>query len=136
MNYIKIFYNIIRIFVEKWLYYTIKFDVLLVYAFSQTPLLLVYVLYVIFGFCAGQYADFFTFSCLLLSSYIFSTSILIFFVCNVKSTRSWVGCLIGIQFREKFAPRKGLSNMLILCSLVVVFLTIDLVSIMYIISSK
>lgn len=104
--------------------------------FWQTPLLLIYVLAVIFGFCAGQYADFFTFSCLLLSSYIFSTSILIFFVCNVKSRRSWVECLIGIQFREKFTPRKGLSNMLILCSLVVVFLTIDIVSVIYIISSK
>ena len=133
---IKKSYQTIKVPVEKWLFYTIKFDVLLVYAFTQTPLLLIFIVAVIFGFFSSKQFDVFNLSCLLFSSYIYSTSMLIFFVCYVKSTKNWVEKLVGIDFLKRFAPRNGLYGMAIAVLLILIFTIIDLASLKYMISLK
>ena len=136
VSLIKNLHQTLKILLDIWLFYTIKFDVLLVYAFTQTPLLLIYIVAVIFGFFANMRYGVFTFSCFLFWSYIFSTSMLIFFVCNVKGRGNWVEKLVGIHFLKRFAPRNGLYGMLIAVLLVLIFTIIDLASLKYIISSK
>lgn len=80
--------------IQNLLYFTIKFDVLLIYAFSQTVLVLFYVFSVIGGFCAGDLSTVFL---SLFASYISGSSLLLMIVCDTKSAMVWLEKLV---FRE------------------------------------
>ena len=122
--------------VNSLLYYTIRFEVLGVYVFSQTPFLLVYVFFVIFGFCSAGFVDICAFFSFLLVMYFLSNSLLLLFVCRTLFTREWVGKLIGVCFLEKYAPKKGLISFLILFFVLWFILGIEMISMQYLISAK
>lgn len=95
-------------------YYTIKFDVLLVYIFSRTPFFLLWIILLIIGFFSGKNSDLFSAYCIFFLTYIYGTATLVCIVCRTKISKNWVENLMGLSFLEKFAPRKGLSNFSIL----------------------
>lgn len=96
------------------LYYTIKFDMLLVYTFSRTPFFLLWVILLIIGFFYGKNSSIFSAYCIIFLTYIYGTATLICIVCRTKIFKNWVENLMGLSFREKFAPTRGLSNFSIL----------------------
>lgn len=97
-KYLDKFYVLISFFIKNLLYFTIKFDVLLTYAFSQTFLFVFYVFGIVGGFFAGDKADYSTIFLFLFVSYICGTSLLLMIVCNTKSTFTWVERLVGVTF--------------------------------------
>ena len=107
-------------------YYTIKLDVLLVYIFSLTPFFLPWIILLIIGFFSGKNSDLFSAYCIIFLTYIYGTATLLCIVWGTKISKNWVEILIGLSFREKFAPRKGLSNfsILLVSTFLVAFLLI------------
>ena len=97
------FYTLAKFFIKNLLYFTIKFDVLLIYAFSQTILFVFYVFAIVGGFCAGNKADLSTVYLFLFASYISASSFLLMIVCNTKSTMTWVErvCLLWKDLLRK-----------------------------------
>ena len=98
-------------------YYTIKFDVLLVYIFYRTPFFLLWVILLIIGFFSGKNSDLFSAYCIFFLTYIYGTATIVSIVCRTKISKNWVENLMGLSFREQFAPRKGFSNFSILLSI-------------------
>ena len=133
-QYLNKFYLLAKFFIKNLLYFSIKFDVLLIHAFSRTILFVFYVFGVIGGFCVGHNADFSTVFLFLFVSYVSASSFLLMIVCNTKSTLSWVGRLVGVTFLERFPPKKGKTNCLILVLTLVILLSLDLVSMQFFIS--
>lgn len=113
------------------LYYTIKFDVLLVYIFSRTPFFLLWVILLIIGFFSGKNSDLFSAYCIFFLTYIYGTATLVCIVCRTKISKNWVENLMGLSFREKFAPSKGLSNFSILLVSTFLLLILEMGSIHY-----
>lgn len=112
-------------------YYTIKFDVLLVYIFSLTPFFLLWVILLIIGFFSGKNSDLFSAYCIFFLTYIYGTATLVCIVCRTKISKNWVENLMGLSFREKFAPRKGFSNFSILLVYAFLLLILEIRSIHY-----
>lgn len=130
----KEFYTLLKGFVENLLFFIIRFDVILIYSFSQTILVVFYIFAVIAGFCAGDKTDISTIFMFLFASYLCGSSILLTIVCHSRSTMSWVGKLVGIHFLDKFAPKKGRTSCLIFVLLLITLLFLDLVSMQFVIS--
>ena len=112
-------------------YYTIKFDVLLVYIFSRTPFFLLWVILLIIGFFSGKNSSLFSAYCIFFLTYIYGTATLVSIVCRTKISKNWVENLMGLSFREKFAPRKGFSNFSILLVSAFLLLILEMGSIHY-----
>lgn len=118
------------------LFYTIKFDVLLVYGFSRTVLFFVWVLMVILGLFSAENAELFNLFCLLGVMYITGTSFLIYIVLFSKTTNNFVKGIVGLQFLERFAPKKGFSNFARLLLPLFALLLLEMGSLEYILSSQ
>lgn len=112
-------------------YYTIKFDVLLVYIFSRTPFFLLWVILLIIGFFSGKNSSLFSAYCIIFLTYIYGTATLICIVCRTKISKNWVQNLMGLSFLEKFAPNKGLSNFSILLVSTLLLLILEMSSLQY-----
>lgn len=54
-------------------------------------------------------------------------------VCNTKSTMAWVERLVGVTFMQKFALKKGKTSCLILVLSLVTLLSIEVLSMQYLI---
>ena len=130
-KHIKTLLYLLKIPVEKFLYFAIKFDILLVYAFSRTFLVVFYIFAIIGGFFAGEKADISTLFLFLFAGYVEGTSVIIMLVCRLKSTRIWVEKLVGTPFLEKFAPNRGKTNCHILFLSLSFFCILDRVSMLY-----
>lgn len=135
-HYLDRIYILAKFFVRNLLFFTIKLDVLLVYIFSRTALFAFYVFSIVGGFCAGDKADLFSSFLFLFACYVSGTCFLLFIVCNTKSTMAWVERLVGVPFMEKFAPKKGKTNFLILVLTLLTLLIVDVVSMQFLITVK
>ena len=122
--------------VKKIFCYRIMVDILLVYAFSRTPLFLIYLLLLIFGFFPGEQGNLFNFYCMIFVSYINGTS---FFLCIVfisNKMRKWVEPIITSSFLKRFLPNKGFYSWLILILSLLGFIFIEVFSIKYLVDLK
>ena len=124
-------YKGLRVSVEALLCFTIKLDVLLIYAFSRTFLVAFYLFAIVGGFCAGEKADISTLFLFLFSSYVSGSSVILVLVCGSKTTRIWVEKLVGTPFLEKFAPNRGKTNCYILVYSLLGLLFVDYISMVY-----
>ncbi len=130
------FLLLVQFLIKNVLYFTIKFDILLVYTFSQTPFFVFYVFAVIGGFCAGNQVDVSTIFLALFTIYLFGTSFLLMIVCNSTSTMIWVEKLVGLAFIDKYAPKKGKTSFLILFLSLAMLLFVEVESTRYLIAQK
>ena len=121
---------------STYLYYTIRFEVVGVYVFAKTPLLFLYMFFIAYGCCAGRFSDKSTVFCFLIVCYLCSNSLLVFLVCKSVTTRKWVGNLVGFEFLEKYAPKKGFINFLILTVTLLSILGLEIISMSYVISTN
>lgn len=126
-----LFFNQIKQLLKNLLKYTIKFDFLLIYTFSKTPLYFIYLFFVILGFFGGKESTTIHFYFLVVVTYITGTATLIFLVSTSKSTRRMVESLVGSFFMERFAPRNGWTNLLLLVIPIFFFLFIEICTIEY-----
>lgn len=130
------FYQPAKKLTKTLLYYTIKFDVFIVYAFSRTILSFVWILIIILGLFYGDNISIVNIYCLLAVMYIIGTSTLLWIVCITKKTRKLMEDIVGLPFLEKFAPKKGFSNFLRICLPFYILLFLDTVSVEYIVSAQ
>ena len=135
-NIKKNFVLLVEFLIKNFFYFTIKFDVLLVYIFSKTPFFVFYIFAVVGGFCAGNQMDISTLFLALFTLYLFGTSFLLMIVCNSTSTMIWVEKLVGLAFIEKYAPKKGKTSFLILFLSFAMLLFVEAESMRYLIAQK
>lgn len=115
--------------IRGYVFYTIKFDLLLVYTFSKTPFFFVWLIINLLGFFADSLTNLVNLYCLFASIYILGTAIFIFIVLSLKKTRRITEELVGVHFLERFAPQKGFSNLLNLLIPIITLLIIEVASI-------
>ena len=132
----KNFVLLVQFLIRNLLYFTIKFDVLLVYIFSKTPFFFFYIFAVVGGFCAGDRVDISTLFLALFTIYLFGTSFLLMIVCNSTSTMIWIEKLVGLPFMDKYAPKKGKTSFLILFLSFAILLFVEVESMRYLIAQK
>ena len=68
--------------------------------------------------------------------YIAGTAILISIVCSSKTSRRFVETIVGAPFLEKFVPKNGITNLLLLFLPFILLLFLDVISIEHIVSLK
>ena len=117
--------------IKSVLSYIIKLDIFIVYILSRTPFFAVWLLLLIFGLFGGGGSNLVNLYCLFIVAYINGTAFLLFVICNLKKTRTWVVNLVGTTFLGKFVPNKGFSNLLVLILPNLVFVVIEIVSMKY-----
>ena len=120
---------------KSLLYYTVKFDFYLIYSFSKTPVYLLWLVFIILGFFGGKSSTGVNFCFLIIVTYITGTATLIFFVCTSKSTLKMIEYLVGSSFVERFAPRHGLENLVLLVLPIFIFLLIEICTVQYQVSN-
>ena len=109
----------------------IKLDISIVYILSRTPFFAVWLLLLIFGLFGGGGSNLVNLYCLFIVAYINGTACILFVICNIKKTRTWVVNLVGTTFLGKFVPNKGFSNLLVLILPNLAFVVIEIVSMKY-----
>lgn len=122
--------------VKTLLYYTIKFDLLLIYSLSNTILFFVWLVMIILGFFVGKDSNVANLYCLLGVTYVLGTSLLICLVCSTKKSSKLIEFVVGVPFLDKYAFKKGRYNLYILFLPFIIFLFIDVLSIEYLVSLK
>ena len=127
--------NLLFFSVKQLLGYSIRFDMILVYALSRPPFFLLWIVIIALGFFAGEEGDFTNFCCLIFATYVAGTSILIYVLCNTPKSLLMVVNIIGLPFVERFAPKKGRDNLLIIVLPIIVLLILEVVSIQYQVNS-
>jgi hypothetical protein len=100
--------------VKKILSYAIKYDILLIYTFSRTPLFAIWLFIIIIGVFGGENSNIVNFYCLCLVAHISGTAICLCILCKWKKTNNWVTILVSPSFLGRFAFNKIVSNLLIM----------------------
>lgn len=122
--------------IKNLFYYTIKFDVLLVYTFSRTPFFVVWLFLLILGLFGGKSSNLVNLYCLFIVAYLTGTANFLFILSISKKTKDWVTTLVGVPFLEKYVPNKGFSNLLILQYPILLLFIIEIASLEYQTESK
>ena len=117
--------------IKKILSYVIKYDILLVYTFSRTPLFAIWLFIIIVGLFGGKNSNLVNLYCLCLVGYINGITISSCILCKSKKLNNWVTILVSPSFLERFAFNKGFSNLLIMLLPILAFSLIEIGSIKY-----
>ena len=128
--------NIIVFLTRNYVSLIIRFDLLLVYAFSRTPLVLLWIVIIVLGFFAGEQTDRVNLCCLTAATYVFGTSLLVCIVLHSEITALVVEKLVGLSFVQRFAPKKGRDNLLIVLLPFFILLILEVVSLQYQVNSQ
>ena len=108
---------------------------MLVYIFSRLPLFLLGIVVIVLGFFGEKAGDRVNVFCFIFATYVIGTSLLIFLVCNLPNTANRVRSLIGLSFLQRFAPKDGGDNLLIIALPVAFLVVLEILSVQYQIGS-